>query len=129
MPEFKLTGSMATSSVKPGGAARGEITVEIPEGWHFYAPGVEKYKKLDIKATEGPLEGVKFTYPQGEMATLVDEKVPVYQGKVTVKFEGKAASAKPGAVVFRPVISWQACSANICLPPESREVEIKFTVR
>ena len=130
MPEFGVSYEFPTGPVAPGSGISGFIRVEIPEGWHVYAPGVEKkYRKIEIISADGPVENIKLGYPPSRDLVILGEKVPVYDGEVVIKVEGRIAEgAEEGARVWRPVVSWQACSDNLCLAPESRTLEIPIVI-
>lgn len=101
----------------------GVIIITIPAGWHLYAPGAdEKYISLSIEPGQGPISGVVFTYPDGEMKMLLSDLVPLYHGEVTIEFTATLIEANGG--VWRPMIRWQTCSEEICLLPEKRSLEI-----
>lgn len=128
-PNIEILHDFPPDPVSPGGVLKGEIMVKIPEGWHVYAPGVEKYRKLNVEKGEGPLSEVRFHYPEGQIMDVVGEQVPVYDGIVSIAVEGKIREdAEAGKTVWRPLVSWQSCSDNLCLAPESRTLEIHLTI-
>ena len=129
LPELSITSSFP-SKVKQGTKVTGDITIEIPKGWHLYAPGDHKYKKLVVTKGEGPLSRIKFTYPPGVMQDIAGERVPLYEGQVNVNFEGEVAKkAATGHATWRPEVTWQSCSDTICLAPETGALTIEFEVK
>lgn len=129
LPEITVTGSFP-STVRRGEKVNGAITIEIPKGWHLYAPGDHKYKKLTVTKGAGPVSNVKFTYPSGVMMNVAGERVPLYEGEVKVTFEGEVSKkAALGQAAWKPEITWQSCSDSICLAPETGALTIEFEVK
>lgn len=128
LPELTITSSFP-SNVKQGAKVTGDIAIEIPKGWHLYAPGDHKYKKLSVTKGAGPLSRVKFIYPPGVMKDIAGERVPLYEGLITVSFEGEVAKkAAVGHATWKPEVTWQSCSDTICLAPETGELTIEFKI-
>jgi len=114
-----------------------ELTVDLPEKTHVYAPGVEHYIPIDWKIADGagyhagPVE-----YPASAVMHLevIHESVPVFQGRfrllrsVTI---GDPAELKPilekgGALVIEGSLRYQACDDVECYLPET--VPVKWTL-
>lgn len=128
LPEITVTTTFPTT-VKQGEKVTGTITVEIPKGWHLYAPGDHVYKKLTVTSGAGPVSNVKFTYPAGVVKDIAGERVPLYEGQVNVKFEGEVAKkAAVGRATWKPEVAWQSCSDSICLAPETGALSIEFDI-
>jgi DsbC/DsbD-like thiol-disulfide interchange protein len=129
LPEITVTGSFP-STVQRGEKVSGAITIEIPKGWHLYAPGDHQYKKLTVTKGAGPLSKVKFAYPPGVTQDIAGERVPLYEGQVNVSFSGEVSKkAATGHATWRPEITWQSCSDSICLAPETGALTIEFEVK
>jgi hypothetical protein len=128
LPEITIS-TLFPSSVIAGMKVNGEIAIQIPKGWHLYAPGKHKYIALSIKQGSGPVKDMKFTYPQGVMKDIVGEQVPLYEGEIKIKLEGQIAPKAPaGKTSWNPEITWQSCTDTICLAPETGALAIEFTV-
>lgn len=128
LPELTITSSFP-SRVKQGARVTGEITIEIPKGWHLYAPGDHKYKKLTVSPGAGPVANVKFTYPPGVMKDIAGERVPLYEGQINVNFEGEVPKKAPvGHATWKPEVTWQSCSDTICLAPETGALTMEFEI-
>lgn len=129
LPEITVTTSFP-STAQRGGKVTGVITIDIPKGWHLYAPGDHKYKKLTVTKGAGPLSNMKFTYPPGVMTDIAGERVPLYEGQVNVNFEGEVSrKATTGHATWRPEVTWQSCSDTICLAPETGALAIEFEIK
>jgi DsbC/DsbD-like thiol-disulfide interchange protein len=129
LPEITVTSSFP-STVQRGAKVTGAITIEIPKGWHIYAPGDHKYKKLTVSQGKGWVTNVKFTYPPGVTQDVAGERVPLYEGRVEVKFEGEVSKkAATGHATWKPEITWQSCSDTICLAPETGALAIEFEIK
>ncbi|VAX15925.1 hypothetical protein MNBD_NITROSPINAE04-1199 [hydrothermal vent metagenome] len=128
-PEFTVAPDFSGEAFKPGSVVVGSIYVTAPPGWHIYAPGVKKYRRLEMTSGDGPLIDVQFSYPPVKVMTLLGEEVPVYEGRVEIIAQGIVApDTIDGGYVWRPVISWQGCAENICLAPETRTLQITIAV-
>lgn len=128
LPEITITTSFPTV-VKQGEKVTGTISIEIPKGWHLYAPGDHKYKKVAVTSGSGPVTKVKFTYPAGVTQDIAGERVPLYEGQIEVKFEGEISKkAAVGHAVWKPELTWQSCSDSICLAPETGALTVEFEI-
>lgn len=129
-----LRWSTSNTSVRPGQRAALVLEVELPEGMHVYAPGVEGgYIPIDwqIEGIEGT-ELPEVEYPEAKVKHLpaIDETVPVYEGKLRLVrdlrvlggpnppegLEGKETIEVVGT--FR----YQACDAEECYFPQTLPV-------
>ena len=128
LPEITVTTSFPTTA-KQGEKVTGTISIEIPKGWHLYAPGDHKYKKVTATSGAGPVNNVKFTYPAGVTQDIAGERVPLYEGQIEVKFEGEISKkAAPGHAIWKPELTWQSCSDSICLAPETGMLTVEFEI-
>ncbi|MBF0292917.1 MAG: hypothetical protein HQK86_12255 [Nitrospinae bacterium] len=129
LPEITVTTTFPTT-VTQGEKVTGAISIEIPKGWHLYAPGDHKYKVVTVDSGHGPVTKVKFTYPAGVMQDIAGERVPLYEGQIEVKFEGEISKkAAPGRAVWKPELTWQSCSDSICLAPETGALTVEFEIK
>lgn len=129
LPEITVTTTFPTT-VRQGEKVVGTITVEIPKGWHLYAPGDHQYKKLTVSPGAGPVTNVKFTYPPGVLQDIAGERVPLYEGQIEVKFEGEVSKKTAvGHAIWKPEMTWQSCSDSICLAPETGALTVEFEVK
>ncbi len=128
-PYFSVTTTFPDSYVKPGDVVYGSILVTMPEGWHVYAPGVKKYNSLNVDAGDGPLQHVRLDYPPAKTIVQLGDEVPVYGGTVEIRVAGIVPlDYLAGLLMFSAVVTWQGCTDNICLPPESRMVSVPLKI-
>ncbi len=128
-PEIVVKSGFAKSIVKPGGYLSGSFFINIPKGWHIYALGEKKYHPLTFVNPSGLVTEARFSYPPAETIDILGEKVNVYQGKVEVIAEGIISpGAKAGPLQWRPRLTWQSCSDTVCLPPETKTLEVALKV-
>jgi hypothetical protein len=111
-----------------------DIFLAIESGYHinsnsptseFLIPTSVKFK-LNPLVEFGPLE-----YPKGVTKKLgfSEEKVSIYEGKVTITAPFKAAPrASSGQVTIQGVFAYQACTDQACLPPRAEDFEILVTL-
>ncbi|VAX15027.1 hypothetical protein MNBD_NITROSPINAE01-1651 [hydrothermal vent metagenome] len=124
-PEFSVTATFPDSPIKPGDVVYGSIFVTMPDGWHVYAPGVKKYNSLNVDTGDGPLKHVRLDYPPAKTIVQLGTEVPVYGGTVEIRVAGIAPPSHAGGdIMFSALVTWQGCTDNICLPPESKMVSV-----
>jgi hypothetical protein len=132
----KITTSASTATIRGGQRILLAVDVDIPPGYHLYAPGVEGYYGVDWKFSES--SGYKphpVTFPAPRILYLkaIEEKVPVFEGKLHILRDltiGQDAQVRPLAnagnqVTFEAAFRYQACSETLCYPPET--VPLKWT--
>lgn len=126
-----LRWSTSNTTIRPGQRAALVLEIDIPEGLHVYAPGVEGgYIPIDWQIDD--IAGVELPavdYPEAVKKHLaaIGETVPVYQGKLRLVrdlrvlggpdppegLEGKETIEVAGT--FR----YQACDAEECYFPQT----------
>lgn len=134
----KLHTASSTETVSGGQRILLSVTVEMPKGYHVYAPGTEGY--LPLSWTLNPSAGWKeheviFPKPRILFLKAINEKVPVYEGKAMLARDvtiGDDRSLKPllaqdGTLTIEGAVRYQACSERICFPPEI--VPVKWTLK
>lgn len=128
-PKFLVTATFSDAEPKPGAVVAGSIFVTMPDGWHIYAAGVEKYNQLSVDTGDGPLKNVRLNYPPVKTIIQFGKEVPVYSGTVQINVAGIApADHSGGDIIFRAVVTWQGCTDNMCLAPESRVVQVPIRI-
>jgi uncharacterized protein YyaL (SSP411 family) len=134
--QARLAGQ-AANSIAPGREFDAVVTVAIQDRWHIYAnpPGVPEMKPTTLAlsdASGGPVTLLEVTYPPGVakvLGSLGTEKVALYEGTVPLVARLRLAKdAKPGAVVVKFKLSYQACDDHLCLAPAQLEIPLSVTV-
>lgn len=133
-----ISTSASTAIVSGGQRILLSVEIDIPKDLHLYAPGVEGYYAVDWKMT--PSELVKahaVDLPKSRILYLqaIDEKVPVFEGKIRLLRDVTLAQSKvlaqaAGAakqIKLDGTLRYQACSDRMCFPPET--VPLHWTVQ
>lgn len=133
----KLHTAASTETVAGGQRILLSVTIDMPKGYHVYAPGTEGYIPVSWNLSSSP--GWKehpVTFPKSRVLFLkaIDERVPVFEGKATLTRDvtvGDDRSLKPllsadGTFTIEGTVRYQACEERICFPPET--VLVKWTL-
>ncbi len=112
------------------------LQLRIPEGWYIHGPpGTEEGSgliptKLSFEAEPGVrVEDIRFAQPRPVSLPFQSDPALLFEGRVRVQamlFVKQAAAAGPRTL--QGVLSYQACSSNACLPPETTGIEIPLIV-
>src|SRR5688572_23803975 len=123
-------------TVKRGAAAKATLILEVPSGHHAYAPVEENsdYIVVAVTPVTGASYQVKATYPKGVSKKYpgMEHAVQAYEGKVNIPVSFVVpASAKPGKLTVKAVVTSQVCSnqTGLCYAPKKQMVTGTFTVR
>jgi len=139
-PHLRLTLARSDGSAIPGSRVSLIADIELPPAVHVYAPGVQRYKPIQLLLHEQPgIELKPVAYPSSKALYLeaIREEVPVYEGKfritqdVTVTpspdlFRSLPASGK--TVSFTGELKYQACDKTVCYTPTSVPVTWELRV-
>jgi uncharacterized protein YyaL (SSP411 family) len=114
----------------PGETAELRLTLEIEPGWHVQSskPAREDLvaTSVELGLTEGLTPG-EMRFPDGTLAPIGGERLPVYAGRVTIRVPVKAdAALAAGSLPGVARIRFQACDDKRCLAPE--QVELNFAI-
>ena len=132
---WSLAAKSKSATVRPGGAFDAQLTAQIDQGWHVYS--------LDQPDT-GPV-AMRISVPMGQHFELQDEiEAPQPRrdrdstfGGVTEFYEGTAAFTLPihavphapaGRDKLRVEVTFQACSKQFCLLPQTVKLELPVEV-
>jgi DsbC/DsbD-like thiol-disulfide interchange protein len=103
-------------------------------GIHVYAPGNPNYIPVAVEIAAAP--GVKANpavFPAGRDLFFgpLKESVKVYSAPFVVKvpLSLDAKLVKPGELVVRGTVSYQACDDRVCFPPQSAPFEARLAVK
>ncbi len=114
----------------PGETTELRLTLEIEPGWHVQSskPAREDLvaTSVELGLTEGLTPG-EMRFPDGTLAPIGGERLPVYAGRVTIRVPVKAdAALAAGSLPGVARIRFQACDDKRCLAPE--QVELNFAI-
>ena len=113
------------------------LDIDLKEGMHVYAPGIDGYIPVDWTMEEvSGLVNYSPSYPESEKLHLpaIEEIVPVYQGSVRFMTDIKLGRAKDlehlldeqGQLLVRGELRYQACDDKICYLPATIPLEWAF---
>ena len=143
-----LVAQLSTPTPRPGhatvspsptdvnGAAGAKLTLFVDvtpkSGIHVYAPGSKDYIPVAVKLNPlATIKAGKVTYPQSEIMSFADEKVPVFAKPFRLTQElTLAKSVKAGdTVVVAGMVTYQACDDKVCYAPEQAPVSWNVRVQ
>jgi hypothetical protein len=139
---LKATVSLSTDRCFPGQELGLALELRVDSGWHIYGkPLPASYQALDL-ILESPLideQSLELPEPHPLLLQALGETLPVYaggftaHGKVGIKWSPPmpapflkplGAMIKPGLYEIAGTLRFQACSDEVCEPPQA----IKFTL-
>jgi len=134
----KIATAASSSAVRSGQRVLLSVEIDIPAGYHLYAPGVEGYSGVNWTMTDGPLfKPHPVGYPPSRILYLkaIDEKVPVYERRiqltrdVTIGVDKAIRAELNGGQELKigGTFKYQACSDRLCYPPETVPLTWTFT--
>ena len=114
-------------AIKRGGAAKGTITMTLPEGLHVNSnnPTSEFAVPTVVKISAAGARVGKIIYPRGEDKKFVfsDETFNIYENENIFRFTLKIpADFKGKSVRVNAVIKYQACTNEVCYQPATKKV-------
>jgi len=122
-----VTYQVSPSQLKPGEKGVLKATISIPAGKHqSYNPSSPDFPALEVSHPD--LVFSPTSYPKAQK--IVSAEQWDYAGTMTISrsFTVKS-SAKPGAIVLKPVTTTQFCfESGMCEPPEDHEGTAKLTI-
>ena len=99
---------------------RNKITINIAKGWHINA---HKVLQDGLIATNVDVKSVdKILYPTGDLMNLgfSEEKINTYKDEVVIDYKLKNSMPVIG------ILNLQACSDEVCLPPQSIKILLNY---
>jgi hypothetical protein len=130
----KVRSAVSVDKVKQGSTFQAAAVLDIDGGYHVNSSRpTESYliaTSLKIDQTSAlSLGGV--IYPPGvsKKFTFSEKPLSVYEGRVVLKFMGRAGSTLPvGSHSLHGKLTIQACNDQACLQPKTVDVDIPFEV-
>ena len=133
-PNIRINNYVSSDKVRRGGAARGAVEIEIPQGYHVNSSKpLEKFlipTQLQIEAPTGVRVG-PVTYPRALVRQLKfsKNKVSVYEGKSVMRFNITVpANYGSYSVELKGKLRYQSCSDDVCFPPVTKEMNFRLNV-
>jgi thiol:disulfide interchange protein DsbD len=128
-----ISASLPTATVHAGDKTTLTITTAVADGFHVESNTPTDPKtdiKFEVVPTTGPtVEFGPVKYPTGENKPYPAGTANVYDGTFDTTIPVTiAADAKPGELVLRGTVTYQACDDNSCRPPVSAAFEVKVQI-
>ena len=126
-------GSIANGTVKRGAAANGTIVLEIPGNLHVNSnrPSSEYLIPTVVKLTGKGVKIGAVKYPQGADRTFkfTSKSLNVYEGTVSFPFKITVPRSYKGkSITIEAKVEFQACTEEVCYPPNSETLTLTATV-
>lgn len=130
---ISVSGSIEKSSVKPGKKGKGSILLSIPKELHINSnkPTGEFMIPTEISLSGKELKSFKIAYPKGKNRKFEfsEEAINVYEGKTLIIFTFEVPKRlKIKTIIIRALVSYQACSNEVCYQPQKKEIFLKAKV-
>lgn len=130
---ISVSGSIEKKSVKLGKIGKGSIILSIPKELHINSnkPSSEFMIPTEIELSSKEAKNLKAIYPKGKdrKFDFSEEKLNVYEGKTAITFTFNVPkNLKSKTVNIRALVSYQACSNEVCYQPQKKEVVLKAKI-
>src|SRR5688572_27887163 len=124
--------SPSSVKVKKGATATATVTLDIDGGYHINSnrPS-EKYliaTALKVQPQAG-LTALGVVYPKAKLQrfSFSEKPLSVYEGRVVLKFTVRASSSA-SSQILKGKLAIQACNDQLCLRPQTVDVNIPVEV-
>ena len=126
--------SLAEGLVASGSTLRGTILLSIPEGLHVNSnkPSSEYLIATTVRLSGNGVKIGKIDYPEGQNRKFQfsDSELNVYEGEISIPFSVSILkSFKKRPVAMKALVSYQACTEEVCYPPKKTEIAITAPVK
>jgi thiol:disulfide interchange protein DsbD len=120
-------------TITAGSEVKFAIAMDIDDGWHLnahnppldYLIGVELEMESNDKAI---VSEIRYPKPLQKKFSFAEEILDVYEGTSYVLLKAKSSNnLKKGTYTLKGELTIQACSDEVCLPPNKVELEFPFT--
>ena len=140
MPQLELTTYASEPTIAPGNRFAVMLDIEPHAGMHVYAEGAEDYRVVGLEIeSDAPLTVLPMAYPESTNYYFepFDETVPVYVEPFELvqeiildgSLDAQQALRGQDSITVNGTFDYQACSDEICYPPESLELSWTIPLR
>ncbi len=131
---INVSGSIEKGSVKRGVMAKGSIILSIPNELHINSnkPTSDYMIPTVLKLSSNQVKSTKINYPKGKNLKFdfSDEPINVYEGQTIIKFSFNVPKIlKSKRIKIRALVSYQACTNEVCYPPQKKAIILAAMVR
>jgi thiol:disulfide interchange protein DsbD len=130
----KVRPEQSTNKIKSGTSAQISLVLDIDNGYHINSNRpTEKYlipTTLKLDRLSGLTVAV-VRYPKAKLQkfSFSDKPLSVFEGKAVLKFTARALpSLAPGNHTLKGKLTLQACNDQLCLRPQTVDVDIPIEV-
>jgi thiol:disulfide interchange protein len=128
------TVSGAIGTVARGGSVKGTVTLSIPGGLHVNSnrPNSQYAIPTSVRISAVGAKTSAVSYPRGRNRKFQfsEDTLNVYEGTVSFSFNLTVPASFKGSVVrVRAVVRYQACTDEVCYPPNTKEVTLTARVK
>lgn len=121
-------------SVKRGGAVKGTIVMNIPNGLHVNSsrPNTDYAIPTVVNVSALGVRVGTVMYPRGtnRKFEFSDDALNVYENRAVFNFNvAVPANYKGNTINVRAVVRYQACTEQVCYPPKNKEITLTAKVR
>lgn len=129
-----VSGSIGNGAVKRGGLTKATVILNIPDGVHTNSnrPSGEFLLPTSVKISSSGVKIGAVTYPRGKNVKFEFSETPlnVYERRAVFNFSVVVpAKYKGNTIKIRAVVSFQACTNEVCFPPKKEEVTLTAKVK
>jgi peroxiredoxin len=132
-PYIKLTLFQSDEVVAPGSRFTVAAEVALPLDTHVYAPGVKRYKPIQLIMEASPdLRLLPLRYPKAQVLFLpaINESVPVYEGKLRLLQDVVVSADRTfinsvnqvKTITLKGTLFYQACDSEKCYLPQKSDL-------
>ncbi|NJM53438.1 MAG: hypothetical protein HC846_08625 [Blastocatellia bacterium] len=131
---ISVSSSIEKSSIKRGKTGKGSIILSIPKELHINSnkPTSEFMIPTEIELSSKEAKNLKAIYPKGKNLKFEfsEEAINVYEGKTMIPITFSIPkSLKSKMINIRALVTYQACSNEVCYPPQKKEIVLKALVK
>jgi hypothetical protein len=127
------TVSGSIGAVKRGGATKGTIVMNIPNGLHVNSsrPNSEYAIPTSVNLSAVGVKVGTVMYPRGKNRKFEfsEDTLNVYENRAVFNFNiAVPANYKGSTIKVRAVVRYQACTDEVCYPPKNKEITLTARV-
>lgn len=129
-----ISGSIEKGFVKKGTTAKGSIILLIPKELHINSnkPSTEFMITTKVKLSSKEVKISRISYPKGKdrKFEFSDEPINVYEGKTSIRFTfNTSKTLKSKTIRIRAVVSYQACTDEVCYQPAEKIIFLTAKIK
>lgn len=132
-PAQAVTASLESTALARGTTVKGTVMISLPEGLHVNSnkPSSEYAIATSVKISGDGLAFGVIRYPEGKMKKFQfsREELSVYEGDVPIRFSVRVPrNYRRKTATIRALVTYQACTDEVCYPPKDVELVLSATV-